>query len=323
MGLDELVRCIELLKERMQSHRGVLSENETRTRMALIDPLLRTLGWDVSDPGVVTPEYNVQGRSADYALLRPNGQAAATIEAKRLGSGLTSHQMQMLNYANAAGISYAGLTDGNHWGLYDVFRPEALDERRILQVSIADDPAHASALKLLLLWRPNLESGKPVEAKAPILIDPPPPPPKNGGKAVPPPKPGPGGPEDWIDLFKYNPPPKTPCPTAIRFWDDSECTLKAWHEILVAIVEKLYAEKRFTVQDAPIGWSNSSYSVHTEPVHPTGTAFVSYRKIEGTPLFVNVNLNAGQSRKNSRNFLERFGQQAATVLLRVNGKATG
>ena len=291
----------------MQSHRGVLSENETRTRMALIDPLLRTLGWDVSDPRVVTPEYNVGGRAADYALLRPNGQAAATIEAKRLGSGLASHRMQMLNYANAAGIPYAGLTDGNHWELYDVFRPKPLPERLILDVSIADASAHKSALKMLLFWRLNLASGEPVEAETPILIDPPPPPP---------PPPPPNG--KWIDLSEYNPPAGTPCPTAIRFWDGNERPLKAWYEILVAIVEKLYAEKRLTAQDAPIGWSNSSYSVHTEPVHPTGQAFRHYRKIEGTPLFANVNLNAGQIRKSSRNFLERFGQQSATVYLQVS-----
>ena len=30
-----------------------------------------------------------------------------------------AHRMQMLNYANASGIDYAGLTDGNHWELYD------------------------------------------------------------------------------------------------------------------------------------------------------------------------------------------------------------
>ena len=318
MGLDELVSCIELLKERMQSHRGVLSENETRTRMALIDPLLRTLGWDVSDPGVVTPEYNVQGRAADYALLRPNGQPAATIEAKRLGSGLASHQMQMLNYANAAGIPYAGLTDGNHWELYDVFERAPLPERLILDISIAAAPAHETALKMLLLWRPNLASGKPVEAEAPILEKGQPTPGGLGGEEPPPyPPKSNGAPNGWIDLSEYNPPAKTPCPTAIRFWDGNERPLKAWYEILVAIVEKLYAEKRLTAQDAPIGWSNSSYSVHTEPVHPTGQAFRHYRKIEGTPLFVNVNLNAGQIRKSARNFLERFGRQSATVYLRV------
>ena len=315
MGLDELVRCIELLKERMQSHRGVLSENETRTRMALIDPLLRTLGWDVSDPKIVIPEYNVQGRSADYALLRPNGQAAATIEAKRLGSGLTSHQMQMLNYANAAGIPYAGLTDGNHWELYNVFERAPLPERLILEVSIADDPAHASALKMLLLWRPNLASGKPVEAEKSILNKEQPTIDQPGGEEPPT---GQSEEKNWISLSEYNPPAGTPCPTVIRFWDGNERPLKAWYEILVAIVEKLYAEKRLTAQDAPIGWSNSSYSVHTEPVHPTGQAFRHYRKIEGTPLFANVNLNAGQIRKSSRNFLERFGRQSATVYLRVS-----
>ena len=62
MALDDLVVCIKLLKERMRSHNAALRENETRTRMALIDPLLHALGWDVSDPGVGTPEYKVSGR---------------------------------------------------------------------------------------------------------------------------------------------------------------------------------------------------------------------------------------------------------------------
>ena len=140
MGLDDLVARIELLRARIRSHNTALRENETRTRMALIDPLLHALGWDVSDPGVVTPEYKVSDGWADYALLRPNGQPAATVEAKKLGEPLMSHRMQMLNYANASGIDYAGLTDGNHWELYNVFKRGQLEERRILEVSIANDP---------------------------------------------------------------------------------------------------------------------------------------------------------------------------------------
>ena len=171
MGLDDLVALIELLRARIRSHNTALRENETRTRMALIDPLMHALGWDVSDPGVVTPEYKVSDGWADYALLRPNGQPAATVEAKKLGVALMSHRMQMLNYANASGIDYAGLTDGNHWELYNVFKRGPLEERRILEVSIANDPAHESALKLLLLWRPNLESGQPVAARASILAE--------------------------------------------------------------------------------------------------------------------------------------------------------
>ena len=78
MGLDDLVARIELLQARIRSHKAALRENETRTRMALIDPLMHALGWDVSDPGVVTPEYKVSGGWADYALLRPDGRPAAT-----------------------------------------------------------------------------------------------------------------------------------------------------------------------------------------------------------------------------------------------------
>ena len=44
MGLDELAGCMEVLKKRLRSHRAVLRENRTRTRMALIDPLLRPDG---------------------------------------------------------------------------------------------------------------------------------------------------------------------------------------------------------------------------------------------------------------------------------------
>jgi hypothetical protein len=76
--------------------------------MALIDPLLRALGWDVFDPEVVTPEYKVEGGWADYALLRADGRPAATVEAKKLGEVLGSHRMRLLNYANASGISITG-----------------------------------------------------------------------------------------------------------------------------------------------------------------------------------------------------------------------
>ena len=78
MGLDELAGCMEVLKKRLQSHRAVLRENGTRTRMALIDP-----------------------------LLRRDGKPAAIVEAKswaRWGS----HRMRLLNYANASGISITG-----------------------------------------------------------------------------------------------------------------------------------------------------------------------------------------------------------------------
>ena len=282
--------------------------------MALIDPLLCALGWDVSDPAMVMPEYKVGSKSADYALLRPDRMPVATFEAKRLGEPLASHQHQMLTYANIAGINYTGITDGNHWELYKVFEAGPLLERRILEVSITDAPAHASALKLLTLWRPNLTSGVPVPASTPIFED-------RRVNAVPSqsePAPAPQSPSsNWVALSEYTLPAGAPHPVAIRLWDGSERRLAYWNEILVRVVEKLYADGRLAVEDLPIGWSRSTYSVHTEAVHPTGTAFTNSVKIEGTPLIVNVSLHAEQVRANTAKLLERYGLSPATVYLDV------
>ena len=317
MLLDDLVACIESLQERIRSHGSSLRANETRTRMALIDPLLQVLGWDVSDPGVVTPEYDVSGARADYALLRPGGKPAATVEAKRLGEALESHRMQMLNYANASGIDYAGLSDGDRWELYAVFERGQLADRRILDVSIANGPAHEIALNLLLLWRPNLGSGRqPTPASEPILGDAPPPAAKPAAveEASAPRPPGPG----WVALSEYDPPPRTPYPTAIRFWDGSEQTLRRWRDVLILVAEKLYAERRLSVKDMPLARGPKRYSVHTEPVHSTGRPFASHTRIEGTPpLYLDTWLNAAGLRNNATKLLQHCGLNPADVYLKV------
>ena len=169
MPLDDLVSVIETLKARLQTHRQVLQANETRTRMALIDPLLQALGWDTTDPALVLPEYEVSGSRADYALLDGTDKPVALVEAKKLGEQLVSHRMQIVNYANLSGVPYAGLTDGNHWELYTVFDPAPIEDRLLLNMSITDRPAHEVALKLLLVWRPNLAAGQPVAANEPVL----------------------------------------------------------------------------------------------------------------------------------------------------------
>ena len=175
--LDDLVSVIETLKARLETHRQVLQANETRTRMALIDPLLQALGWDTADPALVLPEYDLSGNRADYALLDGTATPVAFVEAKHLGMALASHREQIVRYAVLSGVPYAGLTDGDHWELYRAFNQSpsdrsSLEDRLLLNVSIADRPAHEVALKLLLIWQPNLAAGDPVEANEPVLATP-------------------------------------------------------------------------------------------------------------------------------------------------------
>ena len=278
--LEPLVSVIETVKRRIAEHGASLRENETRTRTALIDPLLQALGWDVSDPSVVTTEFDVEGRRADYALLRSGDKPAATIEAKRLGEPLHTHRMQMLNYANAKNVDYAGLTDGNVWELYDVFKRGELHERELLSVTIADSPSHESALKLLRLWRPNIISGAPMEARTPIVGLPD----DNAPTAQAPTAgsvdgpPSPDSSAEWTPLGGIQP-TKDNRPSRLKLPDNSEQQVRWWKDVSVKLVEWLYAKGHLTPDMLPLKTSggatmvdrikmtNTSEQAGTQPIY--------------------------------------------------------
>ena len=55
MPLDDLFTLIHELRERIDAHGAALRQNEALTRYALIDPLLRALGWNTADPPSWSP----------------------------------------------------------------------------------------------------------------------------------------------------------------------------------------------------------------------------------------------------------------------------
>ena len=172
MALDDLKETIEMLRERIQAHRPYLEGYETRTRQALIDPMLRALGWDVEDPSSVELEYGIRRKWADYALM-VNEKPIAVIEAKALGTPLNDDEkMQALNYANMDGIDYMAVTNGDHWQMFDVFKRGQLDDRILMEFQLTRDEPYACALQALGIWRPNLASGEPQEAVTPVVIKP-------------------------------------------------------------------------------------------------------------------------------------------------------
>ena len=69
MLLDSLLKLVETLRERIDEHGDALRQSEAMTRYALIDPMLRELGWNTDDPAQVVPEYRVaNNQMADYVL---------------------------------------------------------------------------------------------------------------------------------------------------------------------------------------------------------------------------------------------------------------
>ena len=314
MLLEPLVSAIETIKARIATHGTALRENEIRTRMALIDPLLQALGWDTSDPSLVLPEFDVSGRKADYALLENGGNPAATLEAKKLGEPLSSHRMQMLNYSNASGVEFAGLTDGDKWEFYEVFKRGQLEDRRVLDVSIADAPSHVSALKLLLLWRPNLASGQPVAASKPEShVEPtePIPQPRTKESSLAPPQVA----DNWISLNSIDNVTGMKAPVAVRFAGVETRPVRAWWQVLVESAEFLASKGILTINHFPITTERGLRFINSARHSPTGRNYLTPKAISnGVTLETHLSSKAVVSY--SKRLLSHFGTDPETVELR-------
>ena len=170
MLLDSLLAVVENLRGRIETHGNSLKQSEALTRYALIDPLLRELGWDTEDPDMVVPEYRSEAGSADYALFSGNNQPPAVIvEAKKLGERLDGKvALQSLNYCNLVGTPYFALTDGKTWKIYATFEQAPLADRLITEFAIGEMNAADVSIKALALWRHNVASGSISPAQMPI-----------------------------------------------------------------------------------------------------------------------------------------------------------
>ena len=323
--LDDLVSVIETLKARLETHRQVLQANETRTRMALIDPLLQALGWNTADPALMLPEYDLRGSRADYALLDGAGKPVALVEAKKLGEQLVSHRMQIVNYANLSGVPYAGLTDGNHWELYKVFDPAPIEDRLLLNVSIEDQPAHEVALKLLLFWQPNLAAGDPVEANEPVLTtvteseapqlgaepeveEPPAPAPARASEPPP-------ATEGLVPLSEVASVTGKSPPTVAWFPGGSTREVSSWRNLLLSTIEWLWSSGSLTMSNIPVKGAKGAHIVNTDGKQPSGKAFINPQPIAGTPLIVNANLSAAGTLTWTKRLLQTCGVSLEEVRL--------
>jgi hypothetical protein len=218
----ELLEAIERVRERIERHGSKLSQNEMLTRYALVDPILRALGWDTEDPEQVVPEFSTKAGRADYALL-VKGEPCIIVEAKPLGATLTNAAQQGVNYCVTEGIPYFVCTDGNRWVIYDTHKPVKLEEKVIAQAEISSggDVNYDAARQLLALWRPAMPEVK--VAKPPVLS-------RKGG-----PPPTPSG-LSLQELRKQMRPGQSP-PTSIRFPDGTQEDLRTWKDLLVAVAK--------------------------------------------------------------------------------------
>jgi len=135
--LASLTDVLIQARESAHAYRGYLRGNEHVTRAVLIDPVLRSLGWDTANPFMVEVEKPIVDSRVDYALADSNGEIRAIIEAKKLGADLTDRRvyLSIIAYAFSAKVKDVFLTDGINWHHHSEFDPTNTQPPKVLDIS--------------------------------------------------------------------------------------------------------------------------------------------------------------------------------------------
>ena len=313
MPLESLLQLVETLRGRIETHRDVLSQNEVLTRYALIDPLLKELGWDTSDPALVIPEYRSGSGSADYALIGGDGKPTMMVEAKKLGTRLRDPVLaQGINYCLMEGTNHFAVTDGALWEIYETHRPVPIDEKRMVEFDLMNQSPAEVCLKALALWRPSVESGAVVPGQEPVL----------GGhedlQGTSTPKP----PTQMVDQYEWYRltdirAAKGQKPVELLFPDNQRAELRNWRSSPVETVRWLTNKGLLSKTDCPIMGTHRAtirYMVHTEPYHSDGQRFTSETQVNG--LYVERNDNLSALINKTKTIIQHVGRDPAEFKVR-------
>ena len=123
--MSELSEALEKVRKKIIRYQGK-DMNEQNTKTALINPILRALGWDVGDLEHVQQEYKRRKRDkpVDYALLLFR-EPRLFVEAKALGQNLGDRKWanQIMGYATVAGVEWVVITNGDEYRIYNALAP--------------------------------------------------------------------------------------------------------------------------------------------------------------------------------------------------------
>ena len=320
--MDDLLKLIVTLRERIDSHQVALGGNEALTRSVLIDPLLRALGWDTEDPAHVIPEYRIPSerkKPADYALFAGSDVPVIIVEAKKLGESLSEAARQAVQYCTVDGYKYFAVTDGCEWTLYETHRSVALNEKQIVRFDLRSDPPIEVCSRALGLWRQRfVESGS--ASVEPVAIP-------NAVAEMP------GtrraaeasvGQRDlsseWTPLSKLVPEGREK-PQELRLPSREIQGVASWAQLVVKLTRWLIDHGHLTEASLPIRGGGKSYLVAMQPKHRDGRPFRQPAK--AGRFFVDTSYSGPDHARNMRAIIESAGKQTDEFAVRTRKPKQG
>lgn len=139
----DFIEEIRNLSTKIEKHKDVI-QNEEMTKTAFVMPFINLLGYDVSDPTEVVPEFTAdfgarQGEKVDYAIFK-DGEVIMIVECKKFGTDLPdTHTAQLYRYFSVTHARIAVLTDGALYRFYtDLERSNLMDTKPFLEFNLLD-----------------------------------------------------------------------------------------------------------------------------------------------------------------------------------------
>jgi len=279
------------------TYRNQFLSNEAATRLALIDPVLTALGWNMANPLMVVVENTVQLVRADYVLYDTGRIPKIIVEAKHPGSQFAAARSQL--FATAAGVQAnqekcGFLTDGLKWEHFT--DQTALTNRsRIWADDLETGDLQKIAVHLIRhldaaqFWPEEKDTTAPeilrlqqdysaLEKRILAL---------EGGTPSPPPPA-----QNWVDFDKLPglPGVTNTLPSQMRLPDGNIVNVRSWSHALVAACEYvLNSDPRLPIPfpDSAKGTINLLSAVR----RPTGQSKQIQTK-SGSAIFVYINFSA-------------------------------
>ena len=157
-GLTEKIARLQTQVRSLRDRRARLTESDTIR--VLILPLIGAMGWDLNDLDEVKSEYRHKpaDNPVDCALFLQRAPVLF-VEAKALNERMEERKwlVQTLNYANAAGVDWCVLTNGDEYRIYKVHAPVEAEEKLFLTICLDDGgDARAKAQQLALISRDRM-----------------------------------------------------------------------------------------------------------------------------------------------------------------------
>ena len=285
MPLESLLQLVETLRERIESHGLALSDGEMPTRYALVDPLLRELGWNTSDPAEVIPEYRSSAGIPDYALFA-DGRLRIVVEAKKLWAPLGDSVLsQVIQYSQRTRSTYFAATNGAHWKVY-----KTRSRKLMAEFGIGKSQSR---------WSRNTPSCETVvECR----------------QAVPLWRPGAWHQLADIEFATGLKPDGLLCP------DDYEVRLKSWRDLPVEVIRWLIADGLLAPRDCPIraeSTRSQRYLANTRPYHRSRQKFSS-PSMEVAGLYIELDYGADSHAYNTRTIIDGVGLDPADFKVRFS-----